>query len=359
MIITAIIVEYNPFHNGHLYHLQKARELTNCDLLIAIMSTYFNQRGDISIIDKKEKCYQAIKHGVDMVIELPYYYSLSAADLFAKGAIKILKKLKVDYLVFGSETNNLINLKAIAELNINVNHLKELIKKGHSYPKAYSLLADSFYPNDILGIAYLKALMNTKIKALSIKRTNHYHSDKIAKISSASAIRKALAQKRDYTKALDYKITKPIFNDSLFNYLKFCLFNMSEKELSKIYLVSEGIHNHLLKNINKVDNLDDFLKLTTTRRYTKARLMRIIVNIIHNFTKSDFNYFQRLNIIRLLAFNDNARPYLKNNKIIIKKFKDLNEKYKTLAIKTASIYGLCANDQTIIKKELSAPYYFK
>ena len=137
----AIIAEYNPFHNGHLYQIKKAKEITGAENVIVIMSGNFTQRGDTSLINKFEKTKIALQNEVNMVIELPVIYSISSAENFALGAIKIINQLKVDYLVFGIEEENIEKLEEISEILVNENQnfkikLKENLKKGKSYPKS-------------------------------------------------------------------------------------------------------------------------------------------------------------------------------------------------------------------------------
>ena len=179
MNVTGIIVEYNPFHNGHIKHIKEARKLTKADVLIAITSGNFTQRGDISVLDKFEKTNAALDYGVDLVIELPYIYTVQNSKVFGEKAVELLNAIGVDSIVFGSETCNLEELNKYAELNINVDYLKEIMDTGLSYPKAYGLLASSLYPNDILAVSYLKAIQKTNIKAYPIKRTSNFHDTKL------------------------------------------------------------------------------------------------------------------------------------------------------------------------------------
>ncbi|MBR4484508.1 MAG: nucleotidyltransferase family protein, partial [Erysipelotrichaceae bacterium] len=154
MKTTGIIVEYNPFHNGHLHHINEALRLTDADLLIACMSGNFNQRGDISIINKYEKTKAALDHGVDLVIELPYICTVQNAYVFGQSAVSLLAKAGITSLVFGSETNNLEELKKYAKLEVDVTRLKELMHDGNSFPHSYGLLSGSLYPNDMLAVTY-------------------------------------------------------------------------------------------------------------------------------------------------------------------------------------------------------------
>ena len=210
--VLGIIAEYNPFHNGHLYHLNESKRITNSDYSIAIMSGNFTQRGEVSIIDKWSKTQMAIENGIDLVIELPALYAISSAENFASGAIKILNSLDVvDYVSFGSECSDISILQDIANvLCSEPNEYKTLLShelsKGESFPKAREKALMMYlnnvrrfanvlsYPNNILGIEYLKALQkqNSYIKPIAIKRQGTNHNDNVispsSKIASASAI---------------------------------------------------------------------------------------------------------------------------------------------------------------------------
>ena len=141
------------------------------DLVIAVTSGNFTQRGEVSIINKFDKTKAALKYGVDLVVELPYIYTVQNGNEFAKKAVQILNALGTTDIVFGSETNNMEELNKMSSFNIKVDNLKEIMSTGASYPKAYGLLASALFPNDILAVSYLKAISKTNIKAYTIKRT--------------------------------------------------------------------------------------------------------------------------------------------------------------------------------------------
>lgn len=362
MKITGIIVEYNPFHNGHLYHLNQARKLTDPDVLVAIMTGNYNQRGDISIINKFEKTKVALQNGVDLIIELPYIYTTQNAYIYGQKAIEILNKLNTNYLVFGSETNNIEELKKYAQLQIDVTRLKQLMRDGNSYPKAYGLLAGSLYPNDILAVTYLKAIKDTNIEPISIQRTNDYHGDDLEVISSASAIRKAIKENKDVSLTTPLKINNPVYNEDLYPYLRNLLFTMSNKDLQQIFLVEEGIENLLKNNAVEYDNYDDFLNASISRRYTKSRIQRILLQIINQIKKEDVINLKQLNYIRVLGFNDKGQSLLKqlkNDVNIVTQFKNIPEEYKEIEWKTSLVYySLFENSNEYIKQELKGPIIF-
>ena len=359
MNVSGIISEYNPFHNGHKYHIEQTRKLTNPDVLVCVCSGNYNQRGDISIIDKFEKTKAALNNGVDLVVELPYIFTTQNAYVFGKNAVNILSKLNVSNLVFGSETNNIEELKKYAELEVDVTRLKELMRDGSSYPKAYGLLAGSLYPNDILAVTYLKAIKDTNINPLSIQRTNDYLSTDMNIIASASAIRKAIKENKDYSMATPLIIDEPHFNSDLYPYLRQLLFTLSRNELQEFFLVNEGIENMLIENAIKYDKYEDFINNATSRRYTKSRIQRVCLQIMNHIKKEDVINLPELDYIRVLGFNNKGQELLKSlkeNGNIVTQFKNIPEPYKTIEWKTNLLYStLYKNPSEYIKKELKGP----
>ena len=361
MNIAGIIVEYNPFHNGHLRHINMTKKLTGCDLLIAVTSGNFCQRGDVSVMDKFEKTEAALNHGVDLVVELPFIYTLQNASVFGKRSVDILASLGINSLVFGSETNNIEELQKMAELSINVDHLKEIMNTGLSYPKSYGLLASELYPNDILAVSYLKALQNyPNIKAIPVERNSEYHSTELDEICSASAIRKALKENRDYSKSTPISINEAHFIDELYPYLRNLLLTMDKKQLGNMFLVNEGIENLMIKNALKYTDYNDFLNNTVSRRYTKARIQRTIVNIILQNKKETVLNLPEMNYIRVLGFNEKGQNFLRNYKNenidIVTQFKNIPEQYKNIEWKASIIYSSLLKDpNAYLKKELRGP----
>ena len=258
-----IICEYNPFHNGHIYHINKIKELYPDSTIILVVDSYFTERGDISVLDKFAKTEIALANNVDLVIELPFAFATQSADIFAKGAISILNKLNVDLVVFGSESNDIEGLKKAAAIQINNDSYDSLVKSylqsGSNYPTALAKALDYFNqdkfdtPNDLLGISYIKAIMvtNSKIKPLTIQRTNDYHDLTLTNISSASAIRNAINDKNDISNSVP-SITKNFIRyvdeKKCFNYLKFKIISDLDY-LNQYQTVDEGIENRIKKFI--------------------------------------------------------------------------------------------------------------
>ena len=283
MASVGIIAEYNPFHNGHLYHLKKIKEMYKDDTVILVLSGNFTERGDVSIIDKWKKTEIALKAGIDLVIELPFPFATQSADYFSYGAITILEKLKVERLVFGSESDNLEDIKLIAKEQINNPEFEKLVKVysklGENYPTALSKALKDLTnksikdPNDLLAISYIKTIIenNYNIEPISIKRTNSYHDKSIDnKISSATAIRDALKNNKDVKKTVPSFVIPYLkdlhFIDNYFKYIKYKI--ITEDDLSIYHGVDEGLDKLLKKHIINSNSYDEFLNNVKTKRYT-------------------------------------------------------------------------------------------
>lgn len=371
MKICGIVVEYNPFHNGHAHHIQKARELSQCDVLVAVMSGNFVQRGEPAILDKWQRARIAIEYGVDCVIELPYIYATQSASHFAKGALDCLKIAQIDTLVFGSESNNLIELQEMAQSCIHVDHLKESLQSGNSFPKAYGLLAKEMEPNDILGVAYLKELLNTSITPYTIQRTVHYHDQEIhQEIASASAIRQAVFDKNSYenvTPMANELTTSPVVRlKDFYPYLRTILLTSNPQELSNIFLFNEGIENHLVNIAMHCSTFEEFMNQATTRRYTTSRIQRSCIQLLNRVTKEEVKKLPPLDTIRILAFNEQGREYLKHLSTlevkVASKFAQIPAPYRKLEFRTTLLYTSLMNEEhrnQIIKKEIGGPQYIK
>ncbi len=302
MKVLGLIVEYNPFHQGHLYHLNKAKELINPDITIVIMSSHFVQRGEPAISDKWTRAKVAIKNGVDLVIELPFVYSVQSADYFAHGAIELLAKMNVTDIVFGSENGDINIFTDIAyTIKRNKSQYDHLVKQqmdlGLRYPdacnQALSILMNKTIttPNDLLGLAYVKEVIghDYPITLHCIKRTNDFHSLEIETISSASAIRHALKNKIDIVDQFcnynDYQ--EFYFFEDFFPFLRYKLLTTNSSQLKKIHLVDEGIENLLKDKIVTCKNMEELVLSLTSKRYTRSRIQRMLIHILMNNTKDE------------------------------------------------------------------------
>lgn len=361
---VGIICEYNPFHNGHKYHLEKIKEMYPNSLIILVMSSSFTQRGEISILNKWEKTEIALNYGVDLVVELPFVYSSQGADIFACGAIKILKELQVDTICFGSEKNNPKELIEIANIQLNNKDYDKLVKlyldKGENYPTSLSSALKEIcgntvsLPNDLLGLSYTKEIIKQQanIEITTIKRTNDFHNKELNnKIVSASAIRNNLDSKNliDYVPELTYKYLKTKKqNNNYFLLLKYKILTEQE-QISKYQTVDEGIHNRILKYIEKVNSIEELIEKIKTKRYTYNKINRMFTHILCGFTKSNAENIE-INYIRVLGFNKNGINHLNKIKkqINIPIITNLKKEYEGLLnneIKIDKLYNLITNDQ--------------
>lgn len=322
MNIIGIIAEYNPFHNGHLYHLNKIKEKYPDSLIILILNGYFTERGTISILSKEDKTKISLDNNIDIVIELPFIYGTQASDIFGYYSIKLLNELKIEHLIFGSESNNLELLNKIVDIELNdpeyENNVKKYLDEGDNYPtamkKALNIKEDINNPNDLLGISYIKAIrkINPNIIPETIKRTNDYHDiTSTDDIISATNIREKLANGENIDKYLPRETIpylQNVSNNSLFNLLKFKI--LTDQDLS-IYLdVDEGIEYRLLKNINISTNFDELISNVKTKRYTYNKINRMLIHILIGLTKKD-NKNATLDYLKILGFNSKGQEYLK------------------------------------------------
>lgn len=368
-----IICEYNPFHNGHIYHLEKVKELYPDSTIILVMSGNFTQRGIPSIINKWNKTEIALKYGIDLVIELPFVFATQGADIFAKGAISILKELKVDYLVFGSETNNVEQLKELANISLNnVNYqekIKEYLDQGINYPTALSKALEEFSketintPNNLLGLSYIKEIIkqNANIIPITIKRTNDYHSKDLENISSATSIRYAISNNEDvkyYVPTEVYEVLKNevFIQEKYFPFLKYKIETIDD--LSIYQTVDEGIENRIKKYIHDATSWDDLVNKIKTKRYTYNKINRMFIHILCDFTKEKANKLNKISYIRVLGFSKKGQNYLNEIKKettvpILTKFYSDNEMLE-FEFKTTCIYASILDENiknNLIKQE--------
>ena len=326
---VGVIAEYNPFHNGHMYHLKKIKEMFPNEEIVAVISSSFTQRGEPSIINKWDKTDICLKAGIDLVIELPYVFSTESADYFSYGALTILEKLGVDKFVFGSETNDIDIFKKIVDIQLNNEDFDKLVKIylkfGNNYPTALSLALKDLdgevltLPNDLLGISYVKIIKenNYKIKPFCIKRTSDYNSLSIDNnISSATAIRKALEKKKNVSSLVPDFVLKKFselhFKEEYFKFLKYKI--MLDDNLERYQTVDEGLGFKLKKEIISSTSYDELIEKIKSKRYTQNRINRMLNHILCNFTKEKKSKCQDLEYIRILGFNDKGQTFINRNK---------------------------------------------
>lgn len=369
-----IIAEFNPFHNGHKYLIDKVKKLYNDSIIIVVLSSSFMQRGEISILNKWDKTNICLDNNIDLVVELPFVFATQSADIFAKGAIQILKNLKVDKLVFGSESNNIDNLITIANTELFNKDFSSLVKinlnNGDNYPtalaKAIKVLnnIEINKPNDLLGLSYIKEIIkqNSNIKPITIQRTNDYHDltkNTTTNIVSASNIRNLLSINEDITPYLEknnIKYLRKIDDTLLWNLLKYQIINNYNK-LDKFQTTDEGIDNRIRKYINKSNSLTRLKENIKTKRYTNNKISRMFIHILTNFTKEEASSNQDITYIRVLGFNNKGKEYLNQIKkelsipLITNGFIKDNPILE-IEYRASYIYSLLTHDSTLIQKEL-------
>ena len=329
-----IISEYNPFHFGHLYHLNESISQTNADFKIAIISGNFVQRGEPSIINKWEKAKVALSAGFDLVVELPTLYAISSAENFANGSVKIANQIGSDYISFGTESGDLEKLKKLSSL-INKNekeyiaNVKEKIAEGFSYPKSQELVIDEMFgdeflgvckPNNILGLEYLKSLnaISSKIIPITVKRDFEK--------SSSSDVRALLRTSgfkienlKDKIPDFSYEIlAENIDNGNAVLSLKafekeiiYILRTIDNEKLKNIPDVPENMLSNLKKVACSTNSLDELITTLKNKSITQARIQRILLYILLGITKSDMELSKNITpYVRVLGMSENGKKIL-------------------------------------------------
>ncbi|MCX7747241.1 MAG: nucleotidyltransferase [Clostridia bacterium] len=357
MKVLGLIVEYNPFHNGHLYHLEESKKLSGADYTVCVMSGNFIQRGEPALVNKWARAKMAILSGVDLVIELPTAFAMASAEYFAYGAVKILDSLGiVNYLCFGSESGSIHELDLIANVLYNEpqeykSFLKESLKKGISYPAAREealisyLYKKNIYSdrldltlkssNNILGIEYLKAIKSLKsnIRPLTLKRIGNRYNDMelTGRISSATSIRKLIhdSSKENqslnslenvlpiYSQAIlenEFSNGKgPVFSASFENILLSSLRKMSKEQIRELPYVSEGLENRIKSAVESSGSYEELVEQISTKRYPRTRVQRTVFNILTGITLRKLNTFLAYGgpqYLRVLGFNPRGMKLL-------------------------------------------------
>ncbi|MGN0648496.1 MAG: nucleotidyltransferase family protein [Oscillospiraceae bacterium] len=379
MKISGIICEYNPFHNGHLHHIRETRK-NGATHIVAVMSGNFVQRGDVAMMDKFTRAKVAASCGADLVLELPVPFALGAAEVFAKGAVSILANLGcVDELSFGSECGDIATLQKAVEASNECAarpELEELLKLGHSYPKALHILLRQNYgdglsalfdtPNNVLAIEYLRAIGNLQndMQPFTVKRLVAHDSTIIADDqTSASHVRMMLAaNKKDYERLVPAATAQSIRNCAasgniakfinLERTLLYCLRTATPQQLLASPEVAQGLENKILasRNATSLDAMFDAIK---SKRYTMARLRRIMLHILLGICREHIETAPPY--ARILALNERGSEILTAAKkagstipcaTSLAKLAECNDSAASMAeleAKATAIYGLALN----------------
>lgn len=381
MNACGLIVEYNPFHNGHVYHLEEAKKTTAADCVVAVMSGSFLQRGEPAIIDKFHRTKAALNTGIDVVLELPYVYAVQHSDIFATGAVKTLYEFGVNSVCFGSESGSinsfLSSYHTFKAKSSTFNHtLKYYLDAGNSFPEASTYaykeigLTDSSMdlskPNNILGYSYVKAIMENKlpIEPLTIKRkANAFHDENITgTIASATSIRKELMKQHTLTSKItdslpgetvnqlqQYVLTASHWHDweRYFPLLHYRVMTMSKEELATIQGVDEGIENRIKATAKIASSFQNWVEAIKTKRYTWTRIQRMFVHILTNTKKTEIEMISQdssVPYVRVIGLTNNGRNYL-------------NQQKKQMNVPIVSSIGRNQHNILSIEEKVSNTYY--
>ncbi|TCP52477.1 putative nucleotidyltransferase [Tumebacillus sp. BK434] len=351
MKVTGVVVEYNPMHNGHLYHLEQSRAATEADAIVAVMSGHFLQRGEPALVNKWARTKMALLQGADLVLELPAAYSAQSAALFALGSIGVLDRLGVvDSVCFGSESGDIRSLQALSNILVEEpplfkTFLREELQKGHSYPRAASdalaryadldPLIDSALakmPNNMLGLEYLAALrkLGSRIEPATITRiAAGYNQQTIThpSIASATAIRKAtfetgIETAENLLPALSYRVLQeefaagrgPLSWENYHQALFTLLHRATPEQLREYVGVDEGLEHRLLEAALRAATVQELIRLTKTKRYTWTKIQRALTQVLLGLTRSEqeaLAVHDGPSYIRVLGFTLRGQAVLK------------------------------------------------
>lgn len=345
MEISGIVAEYNPFHNGHLFHLNETRKKCQSDGVIAVISGNFTQRGEPAVFDKWTRARMALSQGVDLVLELPSVFAVRSAGYFAKGAVETLAACGiVYYLSCGVESKNPESLKTLAEfLSAETPEFKDKLlshlKEGLSYPVAQQKTLqelkipgcnDLDLPNNTLAVEYQKTICqeNLSLKPVFITRNGGYRDEKLPdqkmQFASATAIRNTLISGSDLWKQhVPEEVIRlvlegarseltPMTTDCFSQMLLLLLRRSAPEEVKKITEISEGLENRILQSALKAQSFDELCELVKSKRYPYSRIQRTCLHLLLNFTK-DYEFLHP-EYIRVLGFNETGQKILKEMK---------------------------------------------
>lgn len=326
MKVVGLIAEYNPFHNGHAYHIKKAKEITGADKVLVVMSGNYVQRGAPAIMPKHLRAKCALEAGASVVLELPVAYAAGSAEYFASGAVSLLERTGcTDALCFGSECGDSRLLKKTARIAADEPTeyrmiLREALRTGMSFPLARQTALKSCLkndtlnqileqPNNILGIEYLKALYktNSSIKAYTVRRiSSGYHDKELAEYySSASAIRKVIASTDDLSGLRNqmpsfciryletaYQNRYPVFTDDFSLLLKHRLLYENTDSLMRYMDVTEELAGRIMNHLNEFISFEQFVRKIKTKDMTYARISRCLMHILLQITAADMKEYE-------------------------------------------------------------------
>lgn len=391
MKVSGIICEYNPFHNGHLYHIEQTRK-NGATHIVCVMSGNFVQRGDTAIMDKLERARLAVKCGADLVVELPVAFSLAPAESFATGAVWLLKSLGVvDELSFGSETGDVLALqKALSATEeaskYMVDEIVSIMDRGYTYPRALASVVDSIdenagkilaSPNNLLAVEYLKALkkFGSPMTPFTIKRSGADHDSPEASggFMSASSVRERILEGKGgygaYVPDVWAQSLREAANSGRIGDLRrlervilYKVRTASMDEISQVSDMASGLDSRIY-SARMAGSLEELLFTIKTKRFTMARIRRIILSLLIGITREDMAGFPPYG--RILALNERGREvlaYAKGKATIpfgtsLAKLAEKNKKagrYAFLEGRASDIYGLSLDTITSAQNDFRA-----
>lgn len=315
---ACIIAEFNPFHKGHKYLIDTAKN-NGATHITAVMSGNFVQRGECAVFSKYDRAVDAVKNGVDLVLELPTSFAVSSAGYFARGGVEIIEKTGcADFLFFGSECGDTEKIERTAAFLSDEKAdvlIKNYCSEGFSYPNAVSKalgelsldndISPVSNPNDILAVEYIKALneLNSKVKPLAVKRINALHGDILDTEYSSTAVREKILKGEILT---PYRIHRMNNIERVF-FAK--LLSLSREELCAVPGVTQGLESKIYKAVRQSASLDELYMNIKSKRFTHARIRRIVLysllNITENDLKTDIPY------VNVLAFGNKGKDILR------------------------------------------------
>lgn len=371
MKILGLILEINPFHNGHQFFIEEAIKTVKPDVTIAITSTSFTMRGDISLLTKFDKTKLLLNNNVDLVVELPIAKTLNSADYFAYHSIEILSKLGITDLAFGIEDGRIDYLNQILKIiNTNefqdalTNNISKTISYKNAFSRTFSKVSNNIElteylnkPNFTLALQYLLAIqkLNLNINIHPINRTDNFYNDSSVLFKSAFNIRSMLENNLDISSYIPYdsNIIKTINKDLLYKLIKYKF--LVDQNINQNHLITEGIDNYIINNFTG-NNIDECLNNLANKRYSKSRIKRIMISSLLDIPSS-YNQFEEY--YRILGFNNTGRTYLntlpKNLKNVLKTtLKNETSKTGLIELQATKLYSLLINED-INLQELQIP----
>ena len=374
---AGIVAEYNPFHNGHLYQIKETAK-SNPELVMAVVSGDFVQRGEFSFIDKWEKTEIMLNNGIDLVIELPLYYSIQNAEVFCREAVKILEYMEADIQVFGAETGDINKLNEVIQIQNTDSYarlLKKYLKTGENYSVSHRRalaefgMEDVFLSNNILAMEYMKTISKKEfhIKPYIVERKNtgYNEAEVIENITSASNIRRMyregrLCENRGVMPEEVYEIIKnkaeedKNTEEKLYGLFRYKILTYERKELETIYDIGGDFLNRLVCQAFRSDNYSSFTDNMKSRNFSASRIKRSILNVLLDIREEDIQDLEP-EYVRILGFNQKGREYLHRLIKINKKekiytnWKDI-EKLNTRKVKTEK-NGFLLKELALKRKE--------